>query len=61
MQIGAKCLFCCNTALIKENMALKIENGKLKTTDLEVYDIILNSLIIVTLIFYYTIFTIGCS
>lgn len=61
MQIGAECLFYCNTALIKENMALKIENGKLKTTDLEMYDIILNSLIIVTLIFYYTIFTIGCS
>lgn len=61
MQIGAESLFSCNTALIKENMALKIENGKLKTTDLEMYDIILNSLIIVTLIFYYTIFTIGCS
>lgn len=61
MQTGVECLFCCNTALIKENMSLKIENGKLKTTDLEVYDIILNSLIIVTLIFYYTIFTIWGS
>lgn len=61
MQTDAECLFSCNTALIKENMALKIENGKLKTTDLEVYDIILNSLIIVTLIFYYTIFAIWGS